>query len=227
MSDTSKNVCLKFRKKVYDSTSCPQSGVVVFDITKKEIYLGKDSYTGDRFPDQSGNAGKVLTTDGTNVMWTETADTPGVLNTDNTDSLPVLSEESLFGVIKLHKISKTGSYNDLNDKPTIVEYGTTEYWNSRVGYVPEQGVIVVYSDYETDIDEYGNVVNYAGLKIGSGNGYVQDLRFVGEKEKDMLLDHISDMVRHITQEERELWNNKLNIDDNNEVSMETLIITRN
>lgn len=43
----------------------------------------------------------------------------GHLNTDNTSSLPVSSSESFCEYINLHKIAKTGNYNDLNNKPTI------------------------------------------------------------------------------------------------------------
>jgi len=41
------------------------------------------------------------------------------LNTDNTNSLPVIPQEAITGTVNLHKVSKTGSYNDLNEKPTI------------------------------------------------------------------------------------------------------------
>lgn len=42
-----------------------------------------------------------------------------VLNTANTKSLAVDSNETINGIISLHKISKTGSYEDLLNKPTI------------------------------------------------------------------------------------------------------------
>lgn len=43
------------------------------------------------------------------------------LNTTNTTSLPTYNNESIkgTGTINLHKVSKTGSYDDLNDKPII------------------------------------------------------------------------------------------------------------
>lgn len=42
-----------------------------------------------------------------------------VLNTANTKSLAVDSNETINGIVSLHKISKTGSYEDLLNKPTI------------------------------------------------------------------------------------------------------------
>ena len=44
---------------------------------------------------------------------------PGTLNTNNTTAQTVSTSEALSGAIKLHKISKTGNYNDLLNKPTI------------------------------------------------------------------------------------------------------------
>ena len=44
---------------------------------------------------------------------------PGTLSTTSTSALSTSSSEALSGSISLHKISKTGSYDDLNNKPTI------------------------------------------------------------------------------------------------------------
>ena len=51
-------------------------------------------------------------------------DAAGTLNTTNTSPLTPSASESLSGDINLHKVSKTGSYNDLNDTPTIPTVGT-------------------------------------------------------------------------------------------------------
>ena len=108
----------------------------------------------------------------------------------------------------------------------IAEYGTTSHWNEMVGYIPKAGQIIVYSDYETSVIN-GEVVYYPGIKIGSGNAYVQDLQFVGRQEAMSLYTHLNDNERHITQAERVRWNNKLNITDAEEVSGEILIFNRN
>lgn len=46
------------------------------------------------------------------------------LNTNNTAPQPPSSSEAIAGsgTINLHKVAKTGSYNDLNDKPNVVKY---------------------------------------------------------------------------------------------------------
>lgn len=41
------------------------------------------------------------------------------LNTDNSNALTTNSSETISGEVKLHKISKTGSYADLNNRPSI------------------------------------------------------------------------------------------------------------
>lgn len=42
-----------------------------------------------------------------------------ILNTNNTEAQPVNEKETIKGTIKLHKVSKTGNYNDLNNKPSL------------------------------------------------------------------------------------------------------------
>lgn len=44
---------------------------------------------------------------------------PGTLTTTATTTQATATNEALSGSISLHKVSKTGSYNDLNNKPTI------------------------------------------------------------------------------------------------------------
>lgn len=62
-------------------------------------------------------------------------------------------------------------------------YGTTEYWNSQYDFVPEPGQIIIYSDY-TSKEVNGQTIYFPGIKIGSGNSYVQDLTFVGQDKAD-------------------------------------------
>lgn len=53
-----------------------------------------------------------------------TVQSVGTLNTNNTSAQAVSASESLSGTVKLHKVSKTGSYVDLLDKPTIPTVGS-------------------------------------------------------------------------------------------------------
>ena len=107
-----------------------------------------------------------------------------------------------------------------------INYGDTQYWNGRTGYVPEQGAIIIYSDYKHKVVD-GQIVDVPGIKIGNGNAYVQDLAFIGDDLANVLYSHIMDTAIHITPQERDFWNNKLNVDDNAEVVSNTLIFNRN
>lgn len=107
-----------------------------------------------------------------------------------------------------------------------IRYATTDYWNSCRGYIPNRGQIIIYSDYST-YQEDGKTINVPGIKIGSGNGYIQDLAFVGEDITKELMKHIQDPNVHVTPEEKRFWSNKLNVTDRHEVVDEELIFNRN
>lgn len=118
-----------------------------------------------------------------------------------------------------------GDKGDKGDTGTA-RTGTTAFWNAQTGFVPEDGEIIVYTDKSTKFVD-GQAVYVPGVKIGTGNAYVQDLAFVADDIADSLLSHINDLVAHVTQEDRNKWNNKLNISDVTEVVGETLIFNRN
>ena len=116
---------------------------------------------------------------------------------------------------------------------------TTENWNNARGFIPMAGEVIVYTDYETKtytVQEYGETVTRTvqipNIKIGTGNAYVQDLAFVDEKTRDILMAHIRDNDIHVTLQEKLFWNNKINVDDaeeqiTGELDEETLILNRN
>lgn len=116
---------------------------------------------------------------------------------------------------------------------------TTQHWNEARGFIPLPGEVIVYEDYETKtytVEEYGETVtktvNIPNIKIGTGNAYVQDLAFVDEKTREILVDHIRNQDIHVTLAEKLFWNNKINVDDaeeqiTGELEEETLILNRN
>lgn len=59
-------------------------------------------------------------TNSSTVDYTQLQNKPK-LNTNNSKSLAVNSAEELNGTVSLHKVAKTGSYNDLLDKPKPVD----------------------------------------------------------------------------------------------------------
>lgn len=116
---------------------------------------------------------------------------------------------------------------------------TTENWNKAIGFIPLPGEVIVYEDYETKtytIEEYGETVTKTvkipNIKIGTGNAYVQDLAFVDEETRNILIEHINNLDIHTTLAEKLFWNNKINVDDAEEkitgkLEEETLVINRN
>lgn len=64
--------------------------------------------------------GTLNASDGGVKSYNDLTDKP-ILNTNVSTSQPVSEGETITGEIVLHKISKTGSYNDLLNKPTIPE----------------------------------------------------------------------------------------------------------
>ena len=86
---------------------------------------------------------------------------------------------------------------------------TTAVWQTKINFIPPRGMIIVYSDRNV-IDG----IAYPGIKIGDGLAYVVDLPFVGDDILNQVVSalnqHIADQVAHVTQEERNYWNNKLN-----------------
>lgn len=56
-----------------------------------------------------------------------------VLNTNNIQSQSAKVSEQIKGTINLHKISKTGDYNDLLNKPTIPAEQVNADWNATTG----------------------------------------------------------------------------------------------
>lgn len=112
---------------------------------------------------------------------------------------------------------------------------TTEHWNQASGFIPLPGEVIVYTDYDSYQKEVNGVMKtilIPNIKIGTGNAYVQDLAFVDEKTKDLLLEHIHNQDIHATLQEKLFWNNKINVDDAEEQTTgelvdETLILNRN
>lgn len=141
---------------------------------------------------------------------------------------------------KFEPTSSVTDYSKLKNKPSIngielignrtsVDLGvlsylsaTTEEWNSRVGYIPENNLICIYDDYKTVVDQEGNEQKIKGFKIGDGKAYLIDLPFVSEDVSDRLDDHITNYIIHTNAAEKALWSSKINCDG---VVGETLIFS--
>lgn len=102
---------------------------------------------------------------------------------------------------------------------------TTAEWNDMPSYVGNPGTVCIYSDYSSYI-EGDKLYAEPGIKIANGNIPIIDLGFAGGSTKKDLEDHINDMVRHITAEEREAWNNKAKVESEPEAGNELLYLNK-
>lgn len=80
-------------------------------------------------------------------------------------------------------------------------YGTTEYWNTQPRLISIKSCVYVYNDH--DFNSEGKAI--PGIKIGDGTSYLIDMPFIDEKYTQ----HILDTASHITQQERDAWNEKV------------------
>ncbi|MBR3550450.1 MAG: hypothetical protein IKO09_00430 [Bacteroidales bacterium] len=98
------------------------------------------------------------------------------------------------------------------DQSRNPRYNTKAYWTAHGTLIPKEAEIIVYTD--AGIVTVDGVPKYLpAIKIGDGRSYLADLPFLGEYEAQVMLDHLNDNTRHITQQERERWNHKLNTPD--------------
>lgn len=89
-----------------------------------------------------------------------------------------------------------------------IHYGTTAYWNSQSTLIGENNHIYVYTDYTT-ITSDGETKNVPNIKIGDGAAYLIDNPFITASIEDLIQLHINDDIKHITAEERSVWNDKV------------------
>lgn len=131
-------------------------------------------------------------------------DTPLQLSKISTEGKKRLSRVSGDNLQRLGSVNQGGTrvvenydYDLLFNKP--IEIDTTEAWNSQPSLIAKEGHLYFYSDYKTVGGE-----NIAGVKVGDGTSYLVDLPFLDSQFQE----HIGDTIVHVTQEEREFWNNK-------------------
>ena len=154
-----------------------------------------------------------------------------------------LNNGGLSGNVSIPKSSTIGNYEALLNKPQIngvelsgnktvqdlyiVSENTIEGWDSNPQYLPKAGEICIYTDYMEIQDDLGNIIICPGIKVGDGNSYLIDMPFVGAEIRyevlNALRQHEQNTLIHVSQADRDFWNNKLNYD----AVDEELILTRN
>lgn len=148
----------------------------------------------------------------------------GGLNVPRVVSIPDKNYENMINKPQINGVELSG--NKSSSALHIVSENTTEGWNRNPGYLPKKGEIVVYTDYIVRQDDLGRDITYPGIKIGDGNAYLIDLPFVNDAMRyevlQILEGHVNNHIIHVSQEDRDFWNNKLNYD----LDGEELVLTR-
>lgn len=92
---------------------------------------------------------------------------------------------------------------------TNVYYDTKANWNAKPRIIAEKAAIYIYSDAGTIYDENDEPISVAGIKVGDGTSYLIDMPYITDEMAAMLLRHITNTEIHLTEEEKEFWNNKV------------------
>lgn len=139
-----------------------------------------------------------------NSITNISGDTPLELKQISSETKLTLGEVSGDTMLTLGNVDQGGTrivenydYEILINKP--IEVDTTEAWNSQPSLIAKAGHLYFYSDYKTVGGE-----NVSGVKVGDGTSYLIDLPFLDAQCDE----HIENTTIHITQAEREFWNNK-------------------
>lgn len=96
--------------------------------------------------------------------------------------------------------SEAGTYIPVSTGGGIVT-ATKEEWNSQRDLIGKENVVYVYSNQYTNPD--GEPI--PAFKVGDGHAYLIDLPF----NDDIMMRHINDRTIHVTQAEKNFWNNKV------------------
>ena len=162
--------------------------------------------------------GKFTTTDDTEALATDNSNLTNSSNEPYTvrssgESIRVRDLSTSTAIYPSEKLMIVGAEDEhLVSIQTLQDYlnanlnkqvlfDTTANWNAQTTLVSNANTLYVYTDHQ--LDSQGNKV--AGIKVGDGLAYVVDLPFTDA----VTTEHIADNTRHVTQAERDSWNNKV------------------
>lgn len=159
--------------------------------------------------------GKVTTTKKVGGNIKSSSALSGELN-DDVKNRVIKDYEVLINKPRVENVELIGNKHLPDFGIPYVFFGTVEEWTEQASLITIKDAFYIYTDYQQD-DE-GNDV--PGIKIGDGTSYLIDMPFISEPYDD----HIRNKIIHITQEERNKWNDKVRcyMDVNN---IENLIFT--
>lgn len=98
-------------------------------------------------------------------------------------------------------------------------------------FIPLEGELIVYKDYTSEeyVDSNGQITyrTVPAIKIGNGQNYLIDLPFVTTGKMAEMIFHMDNKNIHVTETEKEFWNNKLNCELGDVTDDDLLIFNRN
>lgn len=112
--------------------------------------------------------------------------------------------------------------DDLTHSSVSIEIHTTQEWIDAGRVISREGGFYIYSDGFTQSGQ-----DIPRIKIGDGLTYISDLPFLDSYLLNQIFNHINDNTKHITPQQRLFWNNKINVNDTQQVVERNLIFNRN
>lgn len=91
----------------------------------------------------------------------------GTLNTTNTTAQSTNASESLGGNVNLHKVAKTGNFNDLLNKPATITEATISGW----GFTKNAGTVTSISVNGSNYTPTNGLVDLGNIGGGSSMNY--------------------------------------------------------
>lgn len=119
-------------------------------------------------------------------------------------------------------VKPTYDYSEIENAP-IIMYKTTAEWDSQPSFMSVSGGIYIYSDKDT-ITIAGETINIPGIKIGHDGYPLIDLGFVTTKLEQELEEHILNGSIHVSDADREYWDNKISCVDETDILWENEIL---
>ena len=128
----------------------------------------------------------------------------------------------IHGTLERTLINPDVDWSQIENRPedlAQIYYNTTEGWNSQQGLIGKRNALYIYTDA---VEEDGK--NIPNFKIGDGSSYLIDSPFITTMVMKDLIDHTSDTTAHVSQSDRERWDNKVRA-YHSPVDAENLIFT--
>lgn len=108
---------------------------------------------------------------------------------------------------------------------------TTANWEIiQTSFIPFDGEVIIYKDYASEeyVTSNGHISTRTipAMKVGNGQNYLIDLPFLTSGKMSEVIMHMEDSSIHVTPQEKEFWNNKLNCELGETADEDMLILNR-